>query len=149
MNYEQLKYFDNHIILTGRVPHKEPPSQTPGTDQCYYMSVSNVLWEFTGYCYLECNLVFQPMKTLGFVKYHRILSWRHAGAVFMVNTLAIVSRGEFDQSKCCSLRLGRLNGEDLSSYTPTLTKIHTTWRSCRLYMEAPGTFYVKCPLYRK
>jgi galactokinase len=21
---------------------------------------------------LECNLVFQPMKTLGFVKYHRI-----------------------------------------------------------------------------
>jgi Ca2+-binding EF-hand superfamily protein len=22
--------------------------------------------------YLECNLVFQPMKTLGFVKYHRI-----------------------------------------------------------------------------
>jgi hypothetical protein len=30
MNYEQLNYFENHIILTGGVPHKEPPSQNSG-----------------------------------------------------------------------------------------------------------------------
>jgi hypothetical protein len=31
MNYEQLKYVEYHIILTGKVPHKEPPSQTSGS----------------------------------------------------------------------------------------------------------------------
>jgi hypothetical protein len=47
MNYEQLTYFENHIILTGWVPHKEPPSHnTSGIMQC--VSVSNVLCQSTG-----------------------------------------------------------------------------------------------------